>query len=870
MSYPAPAPVPIAQVVHGTVVIGDVVQVAGVTGDVTLGTRRPPYRIEEYPGEPTPLAVDIARAQPSRLLLPQHRVVPFAGRDAEMRRLLDWLGESATFSAYLVHAPGGHGKTRLLDQLGACCRPAGWSRWRAQYTPTPTPAAAVPTPPGGGALITVDQADRWAPSHLVALLTDLQSLTLRTNVVVRVLFAARAAGFWWHALAEHLDADFGVDPRAMPLGPLDADVDRKVLHENAQRAFAAALGHTVTTLPPAPGTLHGSDYASILPIHMAALVSVDPERRGSRAPATPYALSDHLLRREFSRWYQLWIRGEDHFGTRPEVMRRAVFTTALTGTLDRRRAHAALTRLELADTASAADQLVDDYEFCYPPAGPDTALDALQPDRLGEDCVALSIPGHTHRSDPAAWLSDDWTADAPEKLLDPLDAQATAWARPVLTTLIETACRWEHVRTRTLGELLRRHPEVAVRAGGPAIVRLTQVPGIDHHILAAVDAALPTTRDADLEVAAAALSTALITSRLTATADPAERADLLTHHTTALHAAGHTAEAVDWACEAVTLRRAAMARRPGSGAMGGGPELAAALLDLATLLSATGRSEAALDPAREAAARYRELVDTGSTDRLPELAAALTLLAACLDDAGRLDAAAAAAEEAVAIRRRAADPDTAALAAALHALGRHRADLGHRDAAATATASAVALYRELAQHDPAHRGDLAESLRTLGILRTELGDADGALHDTEETATLYRTLAESDPATRLPGLAIALRDLGAARARTRRYRTALAATAEAVEIDRTLAAANPRAYLPDLAASLGDFGLRLTELQRPGDAIGPLRESLTLFRNFAESHARTDRPEITAIRTTLAAALRTLGRDDEAGQLGND
>ena len=57
------------QAVTGSVVLGEVIQIQHVGGNVSVTLSRPTYRVEEFPAVPAGLPVAQARAQPSRLLL---------------------------------------------------------------------------------------------------------------------------------------------------------------------------------------------------------------------------------------------------------------------------------------------------------------------------------------------------------------------------------------------------------------------------------------------------------------------------------------------------------------------------------------------------------------------------------------------------------------------------------------------------------------------------------------------------------------------------------------------------------------------------------------------------------------------------------
>src|ERR1019366_1980279 len=68
------------QAVTGSVVLGEVIQIQHVGGNVSVTLSRPTYRVEEFPAVPAGLPVAQARAQPSRLLLARYELVPFTGR----------------------------------------------------------------------------------------------------------------------------------------------------------------------------------------------------------------------------------------------------------------------------------------------------------------------------------------------------------------------------------------------------------------------------------------------------------------------------------------------------------------------------------------------------------------------------------------------------------------------------------------------------------------------------------------------------------------------------------------------------------------------------------------------------------------------
>jgi len=79
-------------------------------------------------------------------------------------------------------------------------------------------------------------------------------------------------------------------------------------------------------------------------------------------------------------------------------MGQAVFAAALTGAVNHEDSIAALDRIGLEAPAS----VLAAHGVCYPPENPGGVLEPLYPDRLAEDFLALSSPGHSVSGSPAA------------------------------------------------------------------------------------------------------------------------------------------------------------------------------------------------------------------------------------------------------------------------------------------------------------------------------------------------------------------------------------------------------------------------------------------------------------------------------------
>ncbi len=698
----------------------------GEIGSITIGPAT--YLLEHFPLAPTDHPDPKALA-PSRLLAARHQLVRFTGRDDELRWLAGWRDGPAGVVVRLVHASGGQGKTRLAAKFAAASAAEGWLVWQARHrpaaaTPSATDGQRETAAAGRGVLLVVDYAERWPPGHLVQVLGD---GALRGHGPVRVLLLGRPAGLWWTALRHELDkVDAAADE--MPLAPLaPTREDRVAVFTAARNRFAELL----TVVDPGgiapPVDLDEDDYARVLTAHMAALVAVDAAGSGRRAPADAVGLSSYLLDREHAYWQHLHTHRAEHT-TPPLVMSRAVFLATLARPLPRERAVGVLRHVELASSAETCGQTIDDHAACYPPADTDTVFEPLYPDRLGEDFLALQLPGHT----VASYNPDGWTANALSRMLAAAEGQGTEAApqhiRNAVTVLIEAARRWPHLAAGHLYPLLRARPELAIATGGAALTVLAAFNDIDMTVLEAIEPLLPDGRHVDLDIGAAAITHRLTERRLTDTSDPARRAALHATLGWRLGNAGLHQQALAPTEEATGIYRGLVEVNPAAYL----PDLALSLNNLGIWLSELGRREEALAPAEEATGIYRGLVEVNPAAYLPDLARSLNNLGAMLSGLGRREEALAPTEEAVTIRRRLVEVNPAPylpdLARGLGGFAWVRATVGLELAdALTAVQEAIVIYQRLAEEIPdAFGGDLLSARYTLADILDGLGRHDEA------------------------------------------------------------------------------------------------------------------------------------------------
>ena len=811
-----------------------------------MGDGVPAYLLENW-GPAPPLDAGPLRDLPSRMLNARFAVVDFTGRAEELSALRRWRDDGGHLAARWLYGPGGAGKSRLAARLAAESAAAGWKVVTAEYGPggvRPPPGSQILEPRGhAGLLLVVDYADRWPLTHLSWLFDN--SLLHRPQLPTRVLLIARTATPW-PAIREVLSGD-EPETSEQHLEPLpSADASRQEMFAAALAGFARRYGVNPLDVPQ-PGGLAGDDMGLVLALHTAALVSVDAHLRGAAAPSTVEGLTIYLLDREQAHW-SLVQR------TPVPVMRRAVFTAALTGTMSRPAGTTVLDRLGVRHIGD----VLTDHAMLYPPdpGGEAAVLAPMYPDRLAEDFLALTMPGHQ-----AVYPAQPWAADTATTVLG---GGSGTYLRRSIAMLAAATDRWPHLGRDYLYPLLRAEPELAVAAGSAALSALAAVREPDVDVLEAVDALLPAGEDFDLDVGAAALSHALARHRLAAADDDAERAEIHEAGARRLGAAGRYAEALAAAREAVALRDA----------LGDAATHATALNIYGTLLADAGRDEEACVALEQAVAVHRGLETTPSEVDPAALAMTLGNLATTLTVRGADAAALAAATEAESVYGRLAERDAeyrADHAGARSTLSVMLSELGLDDEALPYAAAAADDYRDLAAQRPtAHLPDLAMALHNLGACQSELGLADEARTTTRETVTIRRRLAAANPAVYRPALADALTNLAVISRQVGNLDEALAAATEAVAVQQELAHDDHTTYLASLGDALNILGICQWQARLDRDSLATTERAVAVRRKLAADNPAGHRPDLAKAVNNLSIRLSGLGRSEEALASGEE
>ncbi|MFD8478485.1 tetratricopeptide repeat protein [Kitasatospora sp. NPDC059673] len=810
---------------------------------------------------------------PAALLRAARQVVPFHGRGELLGELVEWCGRGG-FGAWLLHGPGGQGKTRLAHELAARLSERQW----AVLWPRPDAGAEEladcrrATRP---LLIVLDYAEHRT-EQLAALVGA--AAAHRGPTAFKLLLLARTDGDWWQQAVtaddvaqDHLE--FAPTRRLEPLQ--DEPSGRPAAYRAAVEALAAALPFVdgqsgpdwagVAAALPVPAELGRAGYDNALTLQMAALADLLDTTGAADSAGRPGAavVEDRLLGHE----RRYWQRTAAALGLSPALSARAldavVAAANLAGAADREQADRLWCQLPaLADQPRDRRDTVTDWLGALYLAPKPQPFGPLPPDRLAERHIARVV-----ESDPAL----------PEHLLPALDPRRIAQlltvytraaAHPAIGGRLDATLTALCVRQRaTLAPyfvfLATRSPRP-----GPLVAALDAIvsdPGTPLDQLFELHLLFPPASQALVHEAARVAQVLTDRLREPAAADPdrfrlalAGTLQDLSHRLDQLGRAEESLAAIQ---EAVELCRACAAADPELHTV----DLAVMLDNLADRLTALGRPDEGLAFAGEAVELHRARGEAG----LPELADALINLTTVLGRLGRHEDGLAAVQEALAVidRLAGADPSTQLRrrAAATANLAIRLGDLGRLRESTLAARRAVAASRELAESDPdAHLSELAGALANESQAWRLLGRPDQGLAPAEEATALLRRLADHNPDAHLPRLRTVLTTLSDHLHDLGRPAEALALAREAVAIARTLNATPSDATRPDLAAALSGLARHLGVQHRAEEGLAVAQEAVELCRALNALRPAVHSARLAVALDHLSGHLQLLGRTQEA------
>ena len=819
--------------------------------------------------------------QPSRMLAADLQIVDFTGREQDRASLADWRDHPGPrLAARWLHAPGGQGKTRLAVQFAADSAAADWKVVTATHT-----AGRIIPPPGSqnmsldgfvGLLLIVDYADRWPLSHLAWLFSN---ALFHHRLPTRLLLLARSAQSWIAVRKELTRLQAATSDH--PLPPLTADIDvheREKMFTAARDCFARRYRIDDPAAIKPPAELRHPDFGLTLALHMSALVKVDAHTRELKPPKDVASLSGYLLDREHEHWKSLYenrVTGLE-FRTPHTTMARTVFTAALTGAAAYDLGVTILDSLKL-DIDSG--RVLTDHAVCYPPTDAAMVLAPLYPDRLAEDLLALTLPGHSATGFPAA----PWARPTALILSGRQNGALPAYTARMITFLASAAGpgRWPHV-AQHLNAILRADPALAVGAGGAALSALADVLEIETDVLRAVEGYFPRS-DPDLDPGIARVAAVLTDRLLAQTDDPSARADLYQNLALRLANAGLYPEAATAAQQAVD---AYPLLGPGD------PEhvrnLAFSLHVLGSVLWRNGQYHDALAQTQQAVALRRFLSVVDDRPRYAhDLAHSLINLNVQLAQVGQDRPALDACVEATQILRRlvtnaelSGDARRIALATAFLAegltnLGNRQLGLGLRTDALATLGNAVEIYRRLVagntashSHPDGHSHDFdtefANALSSLGIALERSDRAQEAVEPLEQAVAVCERLAVANPARYEPVYTDLLSNLAAVHNLLGHHQEAAEILEKTLTVYKRLATANLVRYEPDIARTLTNLSVAYAELGDREAARDRAEHSVALYRDLATSAPGSYEPILAVALSVLGHTLSALGSHSEA------
>ncbi|MFJ6169206.1 tetratricopeptide repeat protein [Micromonospora orduensis] len=809
------------------------------------------------------------------LLNPSQQVVPFRGRDAELRQLSAWCADRRSAVVHLVFAPGGFGKTRLAlrlrDELigrGWQCvfvRPGGEGQAAQEVTSDRAP---------GRLLLVVDYAESRAPGGLAQLLA---AASLRRVDRVRVLLLARTAGPWWTTLSatvhEHaalLDALTGDRRNLTALGArIDARLPAEVV-AHAAEVFGRKLKR------PVPADIENRRYpggAPVLRLHAAALVAV---LGGSAEGYGRGDVLEEVLGHERRYWRASANRQRIELPAdeteADALLARVVGVAALFGADDEQGVVDLVGRAlpgmagggaEVAYVPAAHVRWVRWLRGLYPADDNLAAgrLGTLQPDLLAEHlavevlaactvaqretlfrglAVGQAVQALTLLGRAAAGHAGADDADVDGLIREALAADVPTMAEAVVQVAVQFPGRYASRMAKLLSE--RPPPELGWLRD---LARRVPYPSLELHWLAL------------------ALTT-LITSNDTADA-AADRASWRNWHVLRLTEAGRRVEALSTSSEAVDLDRGLVQVNRDAYL----PDLAGSVNNHANLLAMMGRPAEALSTSSEAVDLHRELVQVNRDAYLPDLAGSVNNHALRLAAMGRRAEALATSTEAVQLRRELAQRNRDAhlpdLAGSVSNQAVLLAEAGRRAEAVSTSSEAVDLFQELVQvNRDAYLPDLAMSVNNHALRLAAMGRPDEALTISAEAVQLRRELAQLNRDAYLPNLATSVNNHANRLAEADRPDEALTISTEAVKLRRELAQLNRDAHLPDLAMSVNNHALRLAAMGRPDEALTISAEAVKLRRELAQLNRQAYLPDLAGSVNNHAQRLAEAGRRAEA------
>lgn len=389
---------------------------------------------------PTADGPSLPAPTPAAMLVPEREIVPFTGREQEVKNLVDWCSHWNSDPLRLLLGVGGSGKTRLAREVVARL-----SDWECGWVRAGEEVDALNAVNRRKSLIIVDYAETRPRANLARLVRHLAWPPDQKGI--RVLFIARTGGDWWSELSEKADSlqERSILAKAIhvQLGALNCDDSSFAQHyQAALTAFSKELG-TSQALAGEPPLNHD---APILVLHVAALVAV------LGPVGLPTEEYDQLLAHE-DRYWQRSAESCDLDLSRT-ARRQSVAELSLSGAAALADVAEQLERVpDLAEASAAKRRAVARWlRELYPEDGPD-GLSSLRPHLLAEHLVVRELaddkafsagalrslsPDSAHRAFAMLGLAAEHDQRASQLIAEAVEADPGQMILPAVSAVVET------------------------------------------------------------------------------------------------------------------------------------------------------------------------------------------------------------------------------------------------------------------------------------------------------------------------------------------------------------------------------------------------------------------------------------------------
>lgn len=814
---------------------------------------------------------------PSMLLNSEYEVVPFYGRDAEIRELTDWCASSERFALRFYRGAGGRGKTRLARELIRRQQTKGWQTgflnveaannsfadWQSLF------ASATPV------LLVVDYAETKR-SELKLILAKVREYAKASTVQIRIILLARTDVQWW----EELRTSVGLTKLPKEATEL-ARVSEEAIesYKRALTAFASHLDKDIAefTLPADSQLISKSD--SVLFLHMQALLNVVGKAEqglvSSDSDDEELEILDGVLSLEQDTWLKEAIQGlsQDNqkaiFAELMTVITLGVSTKDLSEVVTIIDELPTVNREQINIREPIAKRCIQLYK------NSERLIDALRPDILGEHLIEQTLLSEIEDPDKRRQLFKvvyDHNLSNEDEALAVLVRLSQRHGESGVKLLRESLHgRWEHLvfkanevmpwETIYLRKLTLEIAEYCLEAVTDKQQKAKFMATISYRLfqLGQYDNALKMIEEASYihqqlcEENPNSLKLSLV------------RASGLNHLGTIHNSLKQPNKALQAFEQSVNINRRFIAEQPDVCA----PILASSLINMGIAHISLGNLEQALEVTKRALTIYQHLSQEQPSVYLLDVAASLENLGSIYRILNQHERALEVSEQSLEIFRELVDkqPDSYLpnLAQSYVNLASILSNLGQVNEASNLIKQGIIIYKQLsADYFDSFAPALAIALNNLATMYIVRGQQNKALRFCQESLAIYQKLTATGHENIAPDLAMLLSNFAKVFHALGSLNKALEAVEKAIDIYQSLIQEQPDTYLPDLAKTFENYGNILGDLELREPALLATQTAVEIFDKLTKKQPKIFLSDLGRSYNNLGRMFSALGKREEA------